>query len=148
MHFDAYGRQIVTLERESCRVTLVVEGALATVGPVSLRIGWLQLSSLPEATSRLNVLAHLLMKQRLWVSPRRPGRVDAEHLRNAMVAFDGEAVGATRRQIASAIYGSTIVKDEWSDPFGRLKAMVKRDVLRGRRLVSVGWRDLLSAGTF
>jgi hypothetical protein len=29
-----------------------------------------------------------------------------------------------------------------------LKAVTKRDVLRGRRLIAGGWRDLLRAGSF
>ena len=147
VHFDGYGRQIVTMENDVCRIVLIVDGAPVTLGPVRLQIGWVRLSCLAETVYQLNGLAHLLVAQRYFGPLRRPGPTDARHLRNAIIAYDGERAGASRRQIASFIYGEGAIKDEWSDPSGRLKAMVKRDVLRGRRLVSVGWRDLIVAGT-
>lgn len=148
VHFDGCGKQIVTIERDACRVTLIVAGALVTLGPVHLQIGWLRLSDLAGSVYHLNALAHLLMAQKYFGPLRRPGPVDARHLRNALLAYDGEHAGATRRKIASVIYGEDAVVEDWSEPSGRLKAMVKRDVLRGRRLVSSGWRDLITAGTY
>lgn len=148
VHFDAHGRQIVTIERDGCRATLIIVGGLVTLGPVRLQIGWLRFSDLAGSVYQLNALAHLLFAQKYFGALRRPGPIDAQHLRNAIVAYDGERAGATRRQIASVIYGDDTVIQEWSDPSGRIKAMVKRDVLRGRRLVSSGWRDLITAGTY
>ena len=148
LHFDGHGRQIITLDNESCRVTLIVDGALASLGPVRLCVGSVGVSGLADHVYRLNALAHVLIAQRYFGPLRRPGAVDARHLRNSIIALDGERAGASRRQIASVIYGQTAVSQQWNDPSGRLKAMVKRDVLRGRRLVSGGWRDLITAGSF
>ena len=148
VHFDGVDRQIVTLDQDTCRVTLIVDGALLTLGPVCLQIGWLNFPGLPEFAFHLNALAHVLMAQRYFGPSRRPGTADARHLRNAIIAYDGECARASRRQIAAVIYGAAMVADQWSDPSGRLKAMVKRDVLRGRRLVSGGWRNLVSVGSF
>lgn len=148
VHFDGFGRQTVTLENNVCRETLVVGGALLTLGSARLTIDRIELSELPNAVYRLNALAHLLFGQRYRGPPTRPAAVDARHLRNAIVAYDGENAGASRRQIAAVIYGNRAASDDWSDPSGRLKAMVKRDVLRGRRLVFGGWRDFVMAGTF
>ena len=148
VHFDGFGRQIVTLENASSRVTIIISGALATLGPVCLQIGWINLSDLSSHVYSLNALAHILMAQRYLGPPRRPATVDNRHLRNAIIAYDGECAGASRRQIAAVIYGENAIGNDWTDPSGRLKAMVKRDVLRGRRLVESGWRDLIAAGTF
>ncbi|MEQ1696749.1 MAG: DUF2285 domain-containing protein [Hyphomicrobiaceae bacterium] len=148
VHFDGFGRQIVTLESEICRATVIISGALVTLGPVDLQIGWIGLSDLAANVCRLNALAHLLMAQRYYGPIRRPAAVDGRHLRNAIIALDGERAGATRRQMATVIYGEKIVSDEWAAPSGRLKAMIKRDVVRGRRLSSGGWRDLVIAGSF
>lgn len=148
VHFDGLDRQIVTLENENCRVTLIIDGALTTGGPVHLRIGGVGVSNLADYVYRINGLAHLLIGQKYFGPQRRPGPVDARHIRNAIIAYDGENAGVARRQIASVIYGENAVRDEWTDPSGRLKATVKRDVLRGRRLVEGGWRDLIAAGTF
>lgn len=68
------------------------------------------------------------------------------HYRNAIIAIDGERAGATRREIASVIYGHDDVDSEWGQS-DRLKAMVKRDVQRGRRLLAGGWRDLVAGRT-
>ena len=148
MHFDGSGRQIVTLDDKICRVTVIVHGALVTFRHVHLQIGCISLSDLPAHVSRLNALAHVLGSQRYYGPIRRPATVDARHLCNAIIALDGEHAGATRRQIASIIYGVSVVSDEWAEPSGRLKAMVKRDVLRGRRLQAGGWRELVTAGSF
>lgn len=148
VHFDARNRQIIVLENEICRTTLIADGALITLGAVRLQIGWIDLSDLAASAHHLNALAHILLARRYHGPSRRPAAVDARHLSNAIIAHDGERAGAMRRQIASVIYGEAVVDNEWSDPAGRLKAMVKRDVLRGRRLVTSGWRDLLTVGMF
>ncbi|MEQ1648932.1 MAG: DUF2285 domain-containing protein [Hyphomicrobiaceae bacterium] len=148
IHFDGHGRQIVTIENENYRATLIIGGAVLTLGAVHLRIGHISISELAGHVSRINGLAHLLINQRFMGPQRRPSPGDAKHLRNAIIALDGEQVGVSRREIATVIYGHKTVVGEWSEPSGRLKAMVKRDVLRGRRLVEGGWRDLITAGTF
>lgn len=148
VHIDIGKRQIVTLENKSCRVTLIVDGAPMTTRPVALHIERSSISALADHIQRVNELAHLLIAKKYLGPFRGPGPSDAKHLRNALIAHDGEIAGASRREIASALYGSDVVNSDWSEPSGRLKAIVKRDVLRGRRLVSSGWRNLITAGTF
>lgn len=148
VHFDEHNRQIVIIENETYRVTLIADGALITLGSTCLKIGLISLSDLSASVQSLNALANILLGRRAHLPSRCPSPVDARHIANAIIANDGERAGAARRQIATVIYGEACVVDEWSHPSGRLKAMIKRDVLRGRRLVSSDWRDLAKAGTF
>lgn len=76
----------------------------------------------------------------------RPGEVEREELRNAVVAIDGMHAQASRREIAAVVYGRDLVADQWSHPDGRLKAMMRRNSIRGARLVNGGWPALVARG--
>ena len=147
VHFDVRGRQFVVLKSSDFHITLIVAGALVTAAPFSITLGATRLADLDTQIRRLIALAHLVLGRRLTIPPDRPGQVERIKLRDAVIALDGERAGASRRQIASVIHGPARVAEDWTDPSGRLKAVTKRDVLRGRRLVSGGYRDLVSGGT-
>lgn len=146
IHFDATGHQIIVLQCETYQITLIVEGALVTLGDIRLQFSATAIHSLERHSAALKALLHVLNQHKLSGPSLRPGPADAMHYRNAIIAIDGERAGATRREIASAIYGRDDVDNEWSHS-DRLKAMVKRDVQRGRRLLAGGWRDLVAGGT-
>jgi hypothetical protein len=146
VHFDSSGRQLVVLDSDTYQITLIVAGALVTHGDVRLRFSSAGILSLERHVAALQVLLHVLQKRKLAGPPLRPGPVDAMHYRNAIIAIDGELAGASRREIARVIYGDIEVAKEWTQS-DRLKAMVKRDVRRGRRLLAGGWRDLVAGGT-
>lgn len=67
----------------------------------------------------------------------------AAHLKNALVALDGDLAGLSRRDIAIALYGERLVADQWTAPDGTMKARVRYAVKRGRALMSGGYRRLL-----
>lgn len=144
VHFDAAERQIVVLESDTYQITLIVEGLLVTLGSVQLLFSSAGIHRLERHIATLQVLTHVLHKSKLAGPLMRPGPIDAVHYRNAIIAIDGELAGASRREIAAVIYGAEVAQ-EWSNS-DRLKAMVKRDVRRGRRLLAGGWRELVAGG--
>lgn len=148
IHIDAHGSQHVILKSSVLHVALVVSGPLITMAPVRLQFASHGMARLGPHIDALGALAHLLLGRRLATAADRPGEVDRIKLRDAIIALDGERSGATRREIASVIYGAERVAEEWTHPDGRLKAVIKRDVLRGRRMVAGGYRLLVAGGTF
>lgn len=147
VHIDALGSQHVVLKSSVLHVVLLVSGPLITMAPVRLQFASHGLTRLGQHIDALGALAHLLIGRRLAIPADRPGEVDRIKLRDAIIALDGERAGATRREIATVIYGAERVAEEWTHPDGRLKAVIKRDVLRGRRLVAGGYRNLVAGGT-
>lgn len=146
VHFDAVGRQLVLLQSDTHQITVIVEGRLVTLGSVRLHFASSTLHRLERYVDALQTLLHVLHLRKLAGPPLRPGPVDALRYRNAIIAIDGERAGASRREIAAVIYGDAQVAHEWNRS-DRLKAMVKRDVRRGRRLLAGGWRDLIAGGS-
>lgn len=147
LHLDALGRQHLILKGTTAQVVLHISGPLVTTGPVHIRLLIDGLAALDHAVGLLSALSHLIHGARPSLVTDRPGRVEALKLRDALIALDGEQAGATRREIATVIYGADRVAEEWREPSGRLKAVIKRDVLRGRRLVAGGYRQLVAGGT-
>lgn len=147
LHLDALGRQYLILKGTATHVVLHISGPLVTTGPVHIRVLIEGMTALDHTISLLSALSHLVHGSRPSLVIDRPGRVEAIKLRDALIAIDGEQMGATRREIATVIYGADRVAEEWNDPSGRLKAVIKRDVLRGRRLVAGGYRQLVAGGT-
>ena len=148
VHIDALGSQHLILKSPLFHVVLLISGPLITMAPVRLQFASQGIARLGPHIDALAALAHLLVGRRLANPADRPGEVDRIKLRDALIALDGERSGATRRESASVIYGAERVAEEWTDPDGRLKAVIKRDVLRGRRMIAGGYRNLVAGGTF
>lgn len=147
LHLDALGHQYLILKGTTVQVVLHISGPLVTTGPVHIRLLIDGLTTLEEAVTQLSALSHLVHGSRSSLVIDRPGRVETTKLRDALIAIDGEQAGATRREIATVIYGAGRVAEEWAHPSGRLKAVIKRDVQRGRRLVAGGYRRLVAGET-
>lgn len=148
LHLDALGRQHLILKGTTSQVVLHISGPLVSAGPVHIRILIDGLTALDRSIDTLSALSQLVHGSRPSLVIDRPGRVESVKLRDALIAVDGEQARATRREIATVIYGADRIAEEWNDPAGRLKAIIKRDVLRGRRLVAGGYRQLVAGGTF
>lgn len=148
VHFGPDGAQYVVIKSPVRHVTLVVRGHLVTVGSVKLAFTIPSLTAMNLQLDAIQALAHIALGRRLSIPPDRPGAAERLHLRDAIIAYDGERAGMTRREIATVIYDAARVAAEWTDPNGRLKAVIKRDVRRGRHMVAGGWRDMILAGTF
>ena len=147
LHLDALGRQHLILKGANSHVVLLISGPLVSIGSVHIRLVVDGLRHFDHDISSLLAFSHLLHGTSRSAVLDRPGPVERAKLRDALIALDGEHAGATRREIATVIYGADRVTDEWNEPNGRLKAVIKRDVLRGRRLVAGGYRQLVAGGT-
>ena len=75
---------------------------------------------------------------------RKPPRgASPERLRDALIALDGELAGVSRRNIAEAIFGTDVVKDDWESGINSYKQRTKRLVDKGLALMTSGYRKLL-----
>lgn len=111
--------------------------------PVKLAFETIGVSELARAQSAFAVLTRLLVRHALPERDDRPGSVEKKELRDALIALDGKAFGATHRQIAQVIYDARRVEAEWGDTESPMRQKIKRDLARGRRLMQGGYRDLL-----
>lgn len=59
-------------------------------------------------------------------------------------ALDGWLAGASYREIAVALFGAERVTADWTDPRRHLLDRVRRAVVRGRRLMTGGYRQFLA----
>lgn len=86
----------------------------------------------------------------LFVSPKpsrsaakpRPNRQWMLHFR-ALQALDGEAAGASHREIAEVIFGAQDIFQRWTTN-SELRAQIRYLLRRGHHLVSSGYRQLPS----
>jgi hypothetical protein len=72
----------------------------------------------------------------------RPNRQFMLHMR-ALQALDGEAAGASHREIAEVIFGAQDIFERWSTN-SELRAQIRYLLRRGHPLVSSGYRQLPS----
>jgi hypothetical protein len=73
----------------------------------------------------------------------RPNRQMMTHLRS-LQALDGEAAGASHREIAEAIFGAQDVFERWSTD-SELRAQIRYLLRRGHDLTTGGYRRLYSS---
>lgn len=140
--------QILVLKSPVATLTLRVAGAALTGGPVRLTFAASSLAALPLAEFELAVLARILARKPRQLRGAWPGPAERLEWRNALIALDGERAGRRRRDIATAIFGENRVNADWAEPHGRLKAIVKRSLERGHRLLEGDFRRLLVRGSF
>ena len=92
-----------------------------------------------EALRRLaDLVTHGRLRASLYPPERRACR-----LMKALQAFDGMQAEASHRQIAQALFGEMIVRDDWSGRSDYLRLRVQRLLRFAERLVKAGYRDLL-----
>ncbi len=139
---DADARQHLVLRAHGVILQIVVDGADVIRGPVILDF---------NVHSQLRRSGHQLIMMDRFLSgtaPRSPAipawTSQARKLRDAIIALDGRAAGASHRDVAIVIYGRAKVESEWR-PAG-LRDLVRRDLDRGLKLAMGGYRDLLRQG--
>jgi hypothetical protein len=136
---DARGRQHVVLRAHRAALQLVVEGADVTAGPVTTTFLVRGLAALRPASQ------HLAMLRRVLSPPSRsslPPRwtPTTRKLRDALVALDGRAAGASYHDVAIVLYGIEHVARNWRTG---LKRSMRHHLRRGLALSRGGYRDLL-----
>lgn len=139
---DAESRQHLVLRAHGVILQIAIEGADVIHGPVILDF---------HIRSQLRRSGHQLIMVDRFLSgnaPRSPPKPNwtsqARKLRDAIIALDGRAAGASHREVAIVIYGRAKVESEWG-PAG-LRDLVRRDLGRGLKLAMGGYRDLLRQG--
>lgn len=120
---------------------LLIEGGDLLSEPVCLNFIIRGIASISTSIDQLAVLRKLLRRGR----GRRPEpngwSARTLKLRNALVALDGHAAGASYRDVASVIFGKDRVASDWPDP--ALKDRVRRSLSRGEAYANGGYRRLI-----
>jgi len=115
--------------RDGCAVAFIV--------PVSVDVqeSW-------PAIARVSALLTSARRPPKRAVGSRPSRQAIVHMRS-LQALDGEAAGASHREIASEIFGQTDVWQRWATN-SELRAQVRYLLRRGHRFLDGGYRDLLT----
>lgn len=111
-------------------------------GPVRLRY---ELSGFKHIEAKTLTLRRLLLLRRLGRFPKGlyPSERRARRWRKALQARDAMQAGATHREIAAALFGERIVKEDWYSRSDYLRLRVQRLVRTADKLVNGGYRELL-----
>lgn len=136
---DAGGRQHVVLRANGASLQLMIDGADVTAGPVTITFLVRGLGTLRQASDHLATLRRILAPtSRQPATPR--WTPTTRKLRNALVALDGRAAGASYHDVAIVLYGSELVERNWRTG---LKRSMRHHLRRGLALSRGGYRDLL-----
>ena len=137
---DSHDRQHVVLRANSVAMQLTIDGCSLVDGPVNLTLLVRGFSSLRAAVTHLSTLRRILspappqMSSPVWTPTTRK-------LRDALVAYDGHAAGASYHEIALVLHDPKFVERNWHTG---LKERMRRHLRRGIALTSGGYRKLLS----
>ena len=70
-------------------------------------------------------------------------------IRDAFIAVDGRAAGASHREVAEVIIGHKRVREEWSARGGWMKERMRRALAKGEALCGGGhWKPIEQACRF
>ena len=120
---------------------LLIEGADLLGGPVSLTFITRGIAELGPAIDKLSALRRILTGSSQIRHPPRRWSTQSLRLRDALIALDGHAAGASYREIATVIFGKHRVANDWPDP--ALKDRVRRSLRRGQAYTNGGYRTLI-----
>jgi hypothetical protein len=98
------------------------------------------------AESRVKETAAILSSYSdlLTVPPRWMKRTSEQELtRDAFIAFDGHAAGASYREMAEAVHGQKRVRNEWSGRGCSMKERMRRALAKGQALCHGGHWQLV-----
>ncbi len=118
-------------------LTVQVTGHRASRGPVHLKF-------VISAQSRVKETAAILASYPDLLTMRSRGvKETSEQMltRDAFIAFDGRAAGASHREVAEAIHGQKRVREEWSGRGCSMKERMRRALAKGQALCHGGhWK--------
>jgi len=111
-------------------------------GPVCFHY---ELSGFRHIEAKTLTLRRLLLLCRLGRFPRGlfPPERRARRWAMALQAYDAVQAGASHRDIAAALFGEKIVKEDWKGRSDYLRLRTQRLVRTADKLVNGGYRDLL-----
>jgi len=96
-----------------------------------------------DAVSRLIPLMRRPCASKPSTAMRRPPQKALRHWRY-LQALDGEAAGATHREIAIAVFGEQDVWQRWTSDNSEIRAQVRYILKSARALMINGYRELLT----
>jgi hypothetical protein len=137
---DARGRQHLLLRNNRAVLQLTVEGVEVAYEPVMLTFLVHGPAALGPASRQLTMLRRILAPTSPSV-PATPRWTDHTlKRRDAVIALDGRAAGATYRDVATLLRGHERTQRDWDTG---LKERMRRDLRRGEELARGRYRDLL-----
>jgi hypothetical protein len=116
---------------------LLIEGADLLSGPVYLNFIIPGLTGIGSAIEKLVALRQILARPAELPYTPRAWSAQTLRLRNALIALDGHAAGASYRDVAAVIFGKHRVARDWPDP--SLKDLVRRSLKRGQAYAGGGY---------
>ena len=99
------------------------------------------IAGIGSGIDKLVALRRILARPSGLLSAPRHWSAQALRLRNALIALDGYAAGASYRDVAAVIFGEDRVAREWPDP--SLKDRIRRSLRRGQAYANGGYRRLI-----
>ena len=136
---DPGGRQHLVLRANGAALQLVINGADVAAGPVAFTFLVRGFGAIRQASKHLTTLNRILSPaSRLRASPR--WTPTTRKLRDALVALDGRAAGASYHEVAIVLHGVEYVERNWRTG---LKRSMRHHLRRGLELSRGGYRDLL-----
>ena len=131
--------QLVLIKDAVFAVALRLHGCRASLAPVNTSFLY---RGLPDPDSIARSLSGLI---RLIHHPDYRAHKDREHLflRDALVALDGNSLGASYREIATIIYGPDATRAAWVSASRWMKDRVRRALAKGELLRDGAYRELL-----
>lgn len=111
-------------------------------GPVCFRY---ELSGFKHIEAKTLTLRRLTLLRRLGRFPLGlyPPERRACRWIMALQAYDAAQAGGSHREIATALFGETVVKEDWCGRSDYLRLRVQRLLRMADKLVNGGYRDLL-----
>jgi hypothetical protein len=139
---DRSGREMAVLSDGGHQIQLQVGEGTLSEGPVRLRY---EMGGFDQAEAKLRTVARLTSLRRhghfaRGLFPDAPG---AARMALALQAYDGLVAGASQRDIAIALFGDQMVREEWNGRSDFLRARVQRLINIGRNMVDGGYKRLL-----
>ena len=127
---SADGEETLLINTTDKALTLRLRGTTALRGPVCLTFQIAGMTALPGAGRALQSLPNLIAGR-----PRKPNRSRRRLLlREALIALDGRAAGATYQDVAVVIAGADTARAAWKNADPLLKDRMRRALKSGARM--------------
>lgn len=115
-------------------LTIGLSGHRASQAPVQLTF---QVPASPHVEHAAAILASY--SALVTMRPRRTRRTrNQQVIRDALIAVDGRAAGASHRDVAEVIFGYQHLREEWSSRGGWMKEHVRRALAKGQAISGGG----------
>jgi hypothetical protein len=139
---DEQSHEHVVLSNGKQRIRIDIEDGTMLNGPVSLKI----ICHTPmDAPTAMSTLSRASLLWRLGRMPNTEQKADQkmQRLIAALRVYDALASGASRQNIARALFGDDRVAKEWNSTSDAMRSTVKRLIRLSQHLAAGGYRDLM-----